>query len=429
MADLLSLSADIIDSGVADQPVNRVTQELSEIADGMAMVESFSHTVVLRTDDGLLCFDTSGAQTGRAVVDAIRGWTPDPFHTLVYTHGHVDHIGGSGAFMADAAGARRPSPRVIAHENVPERMDRYDLTNGYNVTINARQFGGGRGGAALTLGDGTRFVRADVARPDEVFRNELTREIGGVTVEMHHARGETDDHLWAWLPAQRALCTGDFLIWNFPNAGNPQKVQRYPLEWAAALRDMASMGAELLLPAHGLPISGTARIAMVLDDVATALEGLVSDTLSLMNEGATLDHIVHTVRVDPDLLAKPYLRPLYDEPEFVVRNIWRLYGGWYDGSPAHLKPAPQSAFAGELVELSGGVDVIIDRARSLAASGDLRLACQIIELAIDADPTHRAAHGARAEIYEQRRKAESSLMSKGIYGWAVRQSKAAIGGE
>ena len=67
MADLLALSTRIIDSGLADQPVNRVTNELSEVADGIAMVESFSHCVALRTDDGLVCFDASGAATGQAV--------------------------------------------------------------------------------------------------------------------------------------------------------------------------------------------------------------------------------------------------------------------------------------------------------------------------------------------------------------------------
>ena len=51
---------------------------------------------------------------------------------------------------------------------------------------------------------------------------------------------------------------GDFVIWNFPNAGNPQKVQRYPSEWAAALREMIAAGPELLVPAHGLPIAGAA---------------------------------------------------------------------------------------------------------------------------------------------------------------------------
>jgi alkyl sulfatase BDS1-like metallo-beta-lactamase superfamily hydrolase len=425
MADLLALSARIIDEGVANEPVNRVTQELSLVHDDVAMVESFSHVIALRTGDGLVCFDTSGAQAGRAVVDALRAWSHDPFHTLVYTHGHVDHVGGSGAFVADTRSWGHRHPSVVGHENVLARMDRYDLTNGYNVTINARQFGGSRGGAALGRGEAARFLPDDVVRPDETFRDDLTIEVGDHTIELRHAKGETDDHLWAWLPSIRAICSGDFLIWNFPNAGNPQKVQRYPLEWAAALRDMASMDPELLLPAHGLPIEGQERIATVLEDVAAALEKLVSDTLWLMNEGATLDHIVHTVKVDPVLLAKPYLRPLYDEPEFVVRNVWRLYGGWYDGNPSRLKPAPDASFAREVASLTGGAGALTERATALAAAGDFRLACQLIELAVQADPADRAAQGVRADIYDARRKVESSLMAKGIYGWAARQSREA----
>ena len=427
MADLLGLSARIIDSGVADEPVNRTTQELSEVGDGVAMVESFSHVVAFRTGEGLVCFDASGAGPGARVVESLRGWSAEPVHSLVYTHGHIDHVGGSGAFVADARAAGRPDPVVIGHENVRARMDRYDRTNGYNMTINARQFGGVR--MNVGIGGADRFLPADAARPDVTFTDRFSTQVGDLAFEMHHARGETDDHLWAWVPEHKALCTGDFLIWNFPNAGNPQKVQRYPLEWAHALREMAAMGAELLLPAHGLPIGGRERIATVLGDVAGALETLVADVLALMNDGATLDHIVHTVCVDPDLLAKPYLRPLYDEPEFVVRNVWRLYGGWYDGNPANLKPAPQSAFAAEVAGLAGGAPALASRARELADTGELRLACQLVELAVQADPDDRGAHEARADIYERRRRTESSLMAKGIYGWAVRQSNEALGAE
>ena len=110
------------------------------------------------------------------------------------------------------------------------------------------------------------------------------------------------------MPERRWLMSGDFIIWNFPNAGNPQKVQRYPIEWAAALRKMIAKEPELLLPAHGLPISGKERIAPVLDEIATALENLASDVIAMMNDGATLDTIIHTVRVPGDTLAKPYLR-------------------------------------------------------------------------------------------------------------------------
>ena len=112
--------------------------------------------------------------------------------------------------------------------------------------------------------------------------------VGELTLELRHARGETGDHLYAWLPERKAIAVGDFVTWVFPNAGNPQKVQRYPLDWAHALREMSALGAELLLPAHGLPIAGAARIARVLDDVASALEHVVNETL---------DAIVHAVRV------------------------------------------------------------------------------------------------------------------------------------
>jgi alkyl sulfatase BDS1-like metallo-beta-lactamase superfamily hydrolase len=217
--------------------------------------------------------------------------------------------------------------------------------------------------------------------------------------------------------------SGDFLIWNFPNAGNPQKVQRYPLEWASALRDMIERGPELLVPAHGLPIAGHERIARVLDDIASALEHLVEEVIAMMNEGATLDSIIHTVKVPDDTLAKPYLRPLYDEPEFVVRNVWRQFGGWWDGAASRLKPAPDAEVGAAVAALAGGADVVIRRAEEAAAAGDLRLACHLADFAGWAAPDDAAVHAARAAIYQRRRDVEPSLMSKGIFRAAARDSE------
>jgi alkyl sulfatase BDS1-like metallo-beta-lactamase superfamily hydrolase len=244
-----------------------------------------------------------------------------------------------------------------------------------------------------------------------------------MAVELHHAIGETDDHTWAWLPEQKAICAGDFLIWNFPNAGNPQKVQRYPEEWAAALRDMAAKGPELFLPAHGLPIEGRERIATVLDTVATALEDLCRTVIEMMNAGCRLDEIVHTVKVPAETLAKPYLRPFYDEPEFVVHNVWRRYGGWWDLNPANLKPSPDAVLATEMATLAGGAMVLARRGVEVADAGDLRLACHLVEMAGLAAPQDPEVHEIRAAVYERRRQSERSLMSKGIFAGAVKESQ------
>jgi alkyl sulfatase BDS1-like metallo-beta-lactamase superfamily hydrolase len=429
VADLLELSRCLIDEGEGGPgeglgPANRINLELSEVADGIAVVESFSHVVAFDSGDGLVLFDASLGGLGGRVVEAVRGWRTDPVDTLVYTHGHVDHVGGAGAVMADAdeRGFRRPA--VVAHEAVPARFDRYDLTNGYNTAINRRQFGGtgliGRGDAATT------FPREWV-RPTTTYVDRMQLRVGELELELHHTRGETDDHTWTWIPSRRAACIGDLMVWVFPNAGNPQKVQRYPREWAKALREIAALEPELLLPAHGLPIGGRDRIRGVLDDVATALEVLVDQTLELMNAGAPLDEIVHTVAVPAHLLAKPYLAATYDEPEFVVRNVWRLYGGWYDGNPARLKPPPDADVGREMAGLAGGVDVLVRRAVALADDGDLALACHVVELAAHAAPDDPAVHEARADIYARRRHAERSLMAKGVYGWAARESQAKAG--
>jgi alkyl sulfatase BDS1-like metallo-beta-lactamase superfamily hydrolase len=420
MADLLSLSSQIIDDGAAIFPV-RINQELSEIGDGVAVVESFSNVIALATDEGLVLSDTSGALTGGAVVKSLRAWSSDPFHTILYTHGHIDHVGGAGAFVADAAERGDRPPRFVGHENLPARFERYNATAGYNTIINTRQFSGT---TKMGIGGEQRFLPESTPAPDVTLRDRLGLSVGGLELDLRHAKGETDDHVWGWLPEKRMILTGDLFMWNLPNAGNPQKVQRYPREWAAALREMSSLGAELLVPAHGFPITGAQRIRTVLDDTAAVLETLVEGTLAMMNAGEPLDAIIHTVKVPAELLAKPYLRALYDEPEFVIRNIWRLYGGWYDGNPSRLKPAPDAELATEVARLAGGTRSLIERSEELSEAGEHRLACHLIEMAVLANPESKRAHGARAAIYTQRRSGETSLMAHGIFGFAARESEA-----
>ena len=66
----------------------------------------------------------------------------------------------------------------------------------------------------------------------------------------------------------------------------------------------------------------------------------------------------------------------------------------------------------------------MSRALALMESGDLRLACHLADFAGWAAPDDPQIHADRATIYEQRRKSELSLMSKGIFKGAARESQA-----
>ncbi|QYG93852.1 MBL fold metallo-hydrolase [Iamia sp. SCSIO 61187] len=418
MTDLLDLSDRIIagEAAIEDHHPFSPPNELQEVGDGTAFIQSFANVSALRADDGLVLVDTGSPFVAPMIHGLVRGWDRAPLHTAVYTHGHIDHVFGTGPFEEEAAAAGGPAVRVVAHEDIEARFDRYCACAGYNAVINQRQF------QAPGLTWPTEY-----RRPDVTYRDRLDLEVGGLGLELHHARGETDDATWVWVPEQRTVCTGDLIIWCTPNAGNPQKVQRYAREWAVALRAMAAHAPELLLPGHGLPVRGEDRVRAVLEDTATVLEVLHDRTLELMNEGARLDDIVHEVRAPADLLAKPYLRPIYDDPEFVVRGVWRLYGGWYDGDPSHLKPAPAGALAAELAALAGGPGALADRASRLAAAGDdasLRLAGHLAELATQAAPDDPALHRVRAEVFRTRAAAEHALMAKGVFTWAANESDA-----
>jgi alkyl sulfatase BDS1-like metallo-beta-lactamase superfamily hydrolase len=388
---------------------------ITPVADNVITVHTtyFCGSVTaIRTADGLVLVDTANEATAEKVLALIRTWDDGPIHTVIYTHGHIDHTGGIAAIDREAATKGLPRPRIIAHRDVARRMNRYALTQGLNSIVQGQQFNN----PAYVYPVGHR-------QPDDVYDDTLSLAIGGERMELFHGRGETDDATFVWLPRSRVLASGDFVIWMFPNAGNPRKVQRYAAEWAAALRHMERLAPEIVIPGHGPVIFGKDRAAQVLRDGTAVLEHLVRECLALMNRGATLDQVLHAVTAPPEDLSKPWLRAKYDDPEFLVRAIYHLYGGWFDGNAAHLKPASAVDLAVELARLAGGANTLAERAAVLAEEGNTRLAAHLAEFASEAAPEDMAVQAARALVLRKCIDREGSLMGKAFLAVYEREAK------
>jgi alkyl sulfatase BDS1-like metallo-beta-lactamase superfamily hydrolase len=393
-----------------------------EITDGVGFTPSFANVSAFATGDGLVLVDTGSLPLASVVHDDIRRWSSSRLHTAVYSHGHIDHVFGVPVWEQEAEEQGWAAPQVIAHHALPARFDRYIFTAGYNTIINRRQFGF----RDLNWPTPYRY-------PDRTYHEAMDLSVGGRDFALRHEKGETDDHTITWQADARVLCCGDLFIWASPNAGNPQKVQRYPREWAQALRRMLTLDAEFLLPGHGLPVVGADRVRTALTDTADLLDALVDQTLAVMNGGGRLDDAVHTVRPPAELAERPYLRPVYDEPEFIVHTVWRQYGGWWDGNPATLKPASERALAVEMASLAGGPGVLADRAvqlleAALGAADDgeadaaLRLAAHLAESAWLASPGDSAVQRARHDVFAARAARSTSTMARGIFTWAANES-------
>ncbi|MFQ5664939.1 MAG: alkyl sulfatase dimerization domain-containing protein [Candidatus Binatia bacterium] len=379
------------------------------IAEGVHLISAFGNSTVIETDDGLVVVDTCVRPMGPRLLEQIRAVSGQPIRYVIYTHGHFDHAFGVWALLDDAARRGDPRPRIVAHERVPARFDRYLELNGQHDHINRIQF---------ALPSGAKVVvREQFFYPDVLYRDTMVLRVGQLTFHLQHALGETDDATWVWVPERRTACSGDLFIWSCPNIGNPFKVQRYEVEWAAALEAIAAREPVALAPGHGPAIVGAAAVRDACLDTARALRWLHDEVVRRLNAGMWAEQILAEVHALPPALAsKPYLRPIYGCPTFVVHGILRRYAGWFDGNPAHLFPAPTRAIAREVTSLAGAA-ALLGRARALQEAGDLQLALHLVDFVIaasDDDALASEALSLKSALLAAQAAVEPSFIARNI---------------
>ena len=169
-----------------------------EVAERTYFASAFSNVTAFETDEGLVLIDSGVAEFAHVLANMVRERTDAPVHTVVYTHGHVDHTAGVEEFLVEG----QDEPRVVAHENVEDRFERYAKTRGHNNVINARQFGGTPSTDGIESGEGLesdegRFGEPEYA-PDILYTESTALMVGDLTFELHHGKGETDDHTWVY---------------------------------------------------------------------------------------------------------------------------------------------------------------------------------------------------------------------------------------
>ena len=227
--------------------------------------------------------------------------------------------------------------------------------------------------------------------------------MGSSTFHLQHEKGETDDATVTWLAEKSVLCSGDLFIWNSPNAGNPRRCSATPSNGRRPFDAWPPSRRSIYCPVTVCPSSVEIASIRRSSETAEYLESLVDSDPRVDERRSSSDDTISSVRAPSHLTDRPYLQPFYDEPEFIVRNIWRLYGGWWDGNPANLRPANDRRVASELCALAGGSFALASRAEALLEDGDdeaLRLAGHFAEMAWLATPDDVGVQGVRQRVFD-----------------------------
>ncbi len=380
----------------------------TELVPGLYYIESFGNVGMVVTDEGVVLIDTGSPSNPFAALGPLRQITKQPIRYVIYTHGHSDHAANTQAILYEASQRGDPRPHVIGQKNVLRRMERYAEQRDYNAFINRIQFRIPQQLPAFPTTE--RFVR-----PDITYEEHMSFRLGGLTFELHHALGETDDMTWVYIPERKVIFSGDLFVSSCPNIGNPLKVQRYEVEWAEALEQMAALHADILSPGHG-PVLRSEAINDSLLTVARSLRYLHDEVVRRMNLGQWQEQIVREVQLPSELAQHPAMAPIYGCPAFIVRAIHRRYAGWYDGNPSHLSPASTAAIAAEVLALAGGAQ-LMQRAQQLMRTGDARMALHMLDFVIDGtrDAVQKQqALEAKSEALKQVAAKETSYIARSI---------------
>ncbi|MFX1426393.1 MAG: alkyl sulfatase dimerization domain-containing protein [Promethearchaeota archaeon] len=397
----------------------------SSFADDMCyFISGFGNTGVFETTEGLVLFDLPIRQLAKRTFDNVRKFTDKPIKCIIYSHGHFDHAFGSIPFLEEIKEKGWELPEVIAHENCVERFKKYQMLDKYHDWINKMQFASIRG-----RGEGAVVSPRETLLPTIVLKgNECCYEfqLGNITFEIYHNKGETDDAIWLWVPEKKTICAGDLVINSFPNVGNPYKVQRYPKDWALALEKMVEKEAEYIVPGHGRFIEGKNKVKQVLIQTAEAMHFVHDEVVKRLNEGKWFEEIFHEmVEIHPTKFKEnPYLREIYGCYRFAIHAVYRLYHGWYDsGNPTDLFPSKSNEIAREFLKI-GTEEEYIEHATNLYNEGKLQLALHILDIVIKgAENEHSQTLvetlKLKIKILKQKSKEETSFIVSNIINNAV----------
>jgi alkyl sulfatase BDS1-like metallo-beta-lactamase superfamily hydrolase len=341
----------------------------------VAIGYDLANTILIHTPEGNVVVDAMTGPKRAALARAdLLAKAPGPIKALILTHSHIDHVGGATAWAPlEPEPGSEPVP-IWATEAFTERFfDQYGVFAQAEQRRGARQFGARvaeRDLPCSALGARIDFqsgVGEGVRLPTERFSGQTSFTVGGVTIELHEAHGETDDQLFVWLPQHRVLLPGDNIYRAFPNLYTIRGTHPRPVDtWIESLDRMRKLEPSLMIGSHTAAFVGAEHIAEVLRDYRDAIAFLRASVVRGANAGSSRAQIAESVTLPAELAQKPWLRELYGQLDWSALSIYDAELGWFDGQPEQLYPPPSAEIERREIELMGGVAAV----RAAASESD-----------------------------------------------------------
>jgi len=394
-------------------------------------------------------------ETKENVQDAIKAFRaakifpdgPLPIRAIIYTHNHIDHIGGIKGYLEQSK--LRPCVQAASSStgsDTPLNADALDcvsilgqenIVSGVNNTatvigtmINARSaymYGGFipeswriTNGIGYEIKNGT----SDFVMPSRTFADSMQLTAAGVNMELFYVPSETNDELSVFIPDAQNGGSGKAGMLqsaeviqgpSFPNLYSLRGTSyRSPATWYHSVDKLRTYDSWCMLPSHGTPLCGAQNIQKLLLNFRDAIQYTHDQSVRLMNHGYTMDQLPERIPMPQYLIEdlstietpkgnnvtdpRDYLRFFYGSVPQSVRELYFGYLGWYQADPVGLAPTPPQPYAERMIGLIGR-EKLFANANDALAKGEYQWAAELATMLVTANPKDQPAREIKAAAF------------------------------
>lgn len=375
---------------------NTFTQGIYKINDifYLAVGYGLANITMVEGNDGVIIIDTGESlEMAQNVYKDFRKITDKPIKCIIYTHNHLDHIGGVKAFVSKEQ-VDNGDVKIYAHRKIMEGVINNASVVGpiinargistFGLTLETYTSGHINDGIGPRLKTGT----STFIHPTDFLDDELEINVCNIRLIMKYAPSETEDEILIYFPDYNTVQSADIIMGeSYPNIYSIRGTNnRDPIKWYESIDLIRKLRPKHLIPSHGRPLSGKNKVYNMLTAYRDAIQFTHDQTVRYMNKGYTPDELVQVISCLPDNLKNnEWLQEFYGTVKHSVKQIYFAYLGWFQADPTYLDPVDNKTRANNYVKAFGGRSNVINIANNYIDNKDYKWAAEILSYLITID--------------------------------------------
>lgn len=389
---------------------------LFKVADGIYQVRNhdLSNMTIVEGKRGITVMDPLiSSETAKSALDLYFQHRPKkPVVAVIYTHSHVDHYGGVRG-VVNEADVKSGKVKIYAPAGFLEAAVAENVMAGTAMSRRASYMYGNllppspTGQVGAGLGTTTSAGTVTLIPPtDIVGKTGETRTIDGLTYVFLYAPGsEAPAEFLFYIKEKKALNAAEDSAHTLHNTYSLRGAKiREPLPWSKYLNQAMSMwgnDVQVMYGMHHWPVFGNKQVNEHLAQQRDMYRYINDETLRMANKGLTMTEIAEQFKMPKAIASNFSNRGYYGSVNHNVKATYVLYLGWFIGNPATLHELPPEETGKRYVDMMGGADNLLKKAKEYYDKGDYRFVAQVVNNLVFAEPNNQAAKNLQADALEQ----------------------------